>query len=218
MAARAKPLADPLSARPFAARLDGCPHAVLELHRSVLCAFAAGAVPDMRFLRARARELDVELEPALAALQRRDVLRVDPETSGIRVAYPFSGAPTSHEVSRGGIHAFAMCAIDALGIAFMLGEPVMVRSRDPVDQRAIEACIDPTGAHTWTPPATMVVAATSGAGPSAISRCPYIRFVADLDAAHELLARLDAVAGAVVAMPEAIELGRLRFGSLLDLA
>lgn len=196
-----------LPAGAFAARLDGCPRPVRELHRAVLRAFASGETPDGRFLRHHARELGLELEPALAELQRRDVLWVDPDGARVRVAYPFSGLPTMHDVSIGhrGVRAFAMCAIDALGVAFMLGERVVVRSRDPLDRRPVEVRVEPTGAHRWLPSTAVVVAATSCSGPSATGRCPYVNFAADRHAA----------AGTVLAMPEAIELARSRFGSLL---
>jgi Alkylmercury lyase len=42
----------------------------------------------------------------------------------ITVAYPFSGRPTAHRVRfPGGHEVDAMCAIDAVGIAPMFGEP-----------------------------------------------------------------------------------------------
>jgi Pyridine nucleotide-disulphide oxidoreductase/Alkylmercury lyase len=46
--------------------------------------------------------------------------------------YPYSATPTRHRVRVDDrVEVFAMCAIDALGIAFMVGEPTRVTSTDP---------------------------------------------------------------------------------------
>lgn len=206
------------TSEPIAERLGDLPEPYRELHRSVLRAFVHGHAPEADDLRRLAGELDVDLVAALAELERRDALWVDQESGAVSVAYPFSGSPTAHEVTIAstGVRAFAMCALDALGVAFMIGEPALVRSRDPIGREPIEASIDPTGTHSWEPAGAVVVAAVSGGGPSAASCCPNVNFIADRERAHELLAEPGAPAGTLLAMPEAIELGRRIFGSLLD--
>ena len=48
----------------------------------------------------------------------------------VRLAYPFSGAPTAFSVTLpAGAERFACCAIDALGIAPMLGHRIEIRAR-----------------------------------------------------------------------------------------
>lgn len=59
--------------------------------------------------------------------QRLLVLDADGET--IRMAPPFSGVSTAHEVESGGVHYDANCAWDALGVIAALRRPGIVRSR-----------------------------------------------------------------------------------------
>lgn len=143
---------------------------------------------------------------------------MDPEAHAVRVAYPFSGVPTSHEVALrdSGATAFAMCAVDALGVSFMVHQTTIVRSRDPVSGETIEARIDPAGIHSWEPESTVVVAAVSGGRPSATCCCPHVNFAASRGQAGALLDGSVAPPGAILEMPEAIELGRRIFGSLLE--
>jgi hypothetical protein len=57
----------------------------------------------------------------LTALHDIDAIRLDPDGQ-IAVAYPFSATPTRHRVRIGGhVDVYAMCAIDSLGVAAMLG-------------------------------------------------------------------------------------------------
>ncbi len=206
------------SGRSTAARLDDCPRAYRELHRRVLRSFLAGRVPGAKELDTWARELGLDRSVAVAELERRDALLLDPEDGSVVAAYPFSGVPTRHEVTLvgSGVRAFAMCAIDALGVAFMAGEPVIVRSRDPSTGEPIVARIDPAGSSTWEPADAVVVYGTFGEGSSASCRCPHINFVADRARAAAAPDLADKRPRAVLEMPQAIERGRDNFGSLLD--
>ena len=66
-----------------------------------------------------------EVARALAALDADDLLVLRGEA--VELAYPFSTAPTGFVVRWGpGVERFICCAIDALGMAPMLGEPVRV--------------------------------------------------------------------------------------------
>jgi hypothetical protein len=60
-----------------------------------------------------------------------------------------------------------MCAVDALGIAFMANQATTVRSREPMTGHGIEGRVDPAGVQESEPRAAVVVAAVSGGGPSA---------------------------------------------------
>jgi hypothetical protein len=63
----------------------------------------------------------------LARLDRDDLLLFAEDE--VRLAYPFSAAPTAFVVHRvDGRARYACCAIDALGIAAMLEERVVIRS------------------------------------------------------------------------------------------
>ncbi len=69
-----------------------------------------------------------EIRDALAALDDDDVIRV--REGRVDVAYPFSTAPTSFVVRwPDGTDRYACCAIDALGVAPMLGQRVHIWTR-----------------------------------------------------------------------------------------
>ena len=64
----------------------------------------------------------------VAELDARDLVYV--QDGRVVLAYPWSGTPTAFVMGlSGGRERWACCAIDALGIAAMLGEAVQVRTR-----------------------------------------------------------------------------------------
>src|SRR5947207_10271775 len=64
----------------------------------------------------------------VAELDAHDLVYV--QDGRVVLAYPWSGTPTAFALRlSGGRERWACCAIDALGIAAMLGEPVQVRAR-----------------------------------------------------------------------------------------
>lgn len=82
---------------------------------------------------------------ALATLDKDDLLRIS--AGRLDIAYPFSTSPTSFVVELGdgrGEH-YACCAIDALGLAPMLGQPVRIRSRCHHCAMPLELSVDPSG-------------------------------------------------------------------------
>ena len=65
---------------------------------------------------------------ALVALDADDLIRV--RDGGVDVAYPFTASPTPWVVRlAGGAERYACCAMDALGIAPMVGQRIEIRSR-----------------------------------------------------------------------------------------
>jgi hypothetical protein len=183
----------------------------------VLRAFLAGRIPGARDLGRWCKALAIELDDALAELRRRDAVWLDSESGSVAVAYPFSGTPTPHEVelADSGVRAFAMCAIDALGVAFMADRAATVRSRDAETAERIEVRIDPAGSEQWEPPGAVVMAAVSGNGPNASSCCPHVNFLASRQQAEKLLEASSASQASILEIPEAIDLGKTLFGTLL---
>jgi hypothetical protein len=75
------------------------------------------------------REFDMSLLDVIqifSKLNEFDLIYLDGKE--IRGAYPFSRDPTAHEVSYEGGSVYAMCAIDALGIASMLKKDISISS------------------------------------------------------------------------------------------
>ena len=81
----------------------------------------------------------------LARLDKDDLIRI--RDGRVDLAYPFSAAPTPFvvDLGRGSGHRYVCCAIDALGLAPMLGEPVRVRSRCHHCAMPLEISVTPSG-------------------------------------------------------------------------
>ena len=167
-------------------------------------------------MRAAAEQLGLDAEDALATLSREDLVHRGAEGT-IAVAYPFSGRPTAHCVRfRSGHEVDAMCAIDALGIAPMFGQPIEIESRDPVTREEIVARVTPDGSVEWSPAATVVVAgAIRNQGDACCGCCPALNFFASPANAERWLSGNPEVRGIVISMPEAAAAGRAVFGEVL---
>lgn len=167
----------------------------------------------------------------LRELHDRDVVRLD-EHGGIRAAYPFSGRPTAHRVAiAGGPAVWAMCAIDALGIANMLGTDVTIASADPSSGEPIRVSVR-GGQAIWQPDTAVVVfdgADTAVAGSccppgdssecsvAAVDRgCGVMNFFTSPGSAHAWLAQHPQVSGAVLGQEQALRIGIDIFGRLPD--
>ncbi len=80
-----------------------------------------------------------EVADAIARLDEKDLILVD--GGRVILAYPFSGTPTGFlVVLTDGSERYAVCAIDALGIPAMLGQPVVIRSH-------CHHCLEPLELH-----------------------------------------------------------------------
>jgi Alkylmercury lyase len=149
--------------------------------QAVLRSFAAtGRAPEQGILAEAARPFDTA--QVLVELANGDFLCLD-QAGHISAAYPFSAAPTPHKVQiAGGASAFAMCAIDALGVAEMLRASVAIRT-----------------VSDW-------------AGPSAAVCCEYINFFARHSAAAAWATAHPGVTGGIVSQDRALEVGEQIFG------
>jgi len=68
------------------------------------------------------------IHQALVALDNDDLIRL--RDGAIDIAYPFSAPPTPFIIRLpGGAERYACCAMDALGVAPMIGQRVEIRSR-----------------------------------------------------------------------------------------
>lgn len=91
---------------------------------------------------AQAREGVLE---ALARLDDEDLVRLGGEH--VDLAYPFSASPTAFvvDLDEGRGQRFVCCAIDALGIAPMLGQSVRIWSSCHHCAAPLELSVDPSG-------------------------------------------------------------------------
>lgn len=87
-----------------------------------------GLVPVDEIVAGLPRDLAEALGKALIRLDDDDLIRI--RDGHVDIAYPFSASPTAFVVRLpDGRERYACCAIDALGIAPMVGQPVEIRSR-----------------------------------------------------------------------------------------
>jgi len=120
-----------------------------ELLRRVLRAFVdqAGPVRVDEIVSAFPAQPSESVLEALAKLDEEDLLRLDAER--VDLAYPFSASPTAFVIDLDEVSGqrFVCCAIDALGIAPMLGRRVRIWSWCHHCAAPMELSVDPSGAE-----------------------------------------------------------------------
>lgn len=171
--------------------------------------------PRQRELHEAAASFGVPAGQVLVELAAADYLSLD-EGGRIRAAYPFSPTPTAHRVRIvDGPQVWAMCAVDALGTAPMLGRDVEIRSADPADGQEITVTF--RSEETQWQPASAVVLVSTGAcsGPAVDVCCSSLNFFADAASARRWARRHPQVRGSVLGQEQAEALGRETFGPLL---
>jgi hypothetical protein len=151
----------------------------------------------------------------LAELEAADLVLLD-QSGEIRAAYPFSPSPTAHQVHiADGPTAYAMCAIDALGISTMLGRPTTITSDEPDSDRVIIVNTNGPDA-TWHPDTALVYAATTGGRTTAAdTTCRHINFFTTADTALSWAHLHPEITGTLRTQSEAITAGIAEFGAFL---
>lgn len=199
-------------------RADGLSGPALQVHRAVLATFAlTGQPPGRGELGRLAREHGADPGAVLAELTESDVLAFAADGQ-IRAAYPFSPVATPIRVSwADGPDAYAMCAIDALGMSAMLGRPVTITATEPGTDRVITVRADGDQAR-WDPRTTVVFAGSAGDAdrPSADRSCSFINFFATAGNARAWARRHPEVTGRLLTREAALRSGVAQFGTLLQ--
>ncbi|GAC1322784.1 MAG: hypothetical protein NVSMB13_01720 [Mycobacteriales bacterium] len=196
-------------------RRNALPAPVQALHRRALLALAASGEPAIREeLTGWADELRLDLDPALRTLAEAELVFLDPAGRRVAGGVPFAAEATAHQVRIvDGPTVWANCAVDALGIAAMIDCDLDIRSTDPHTGETVTAD-SRAGRWTWSPSDAVVFIGSSGEGRVTDSCCPVINFFAAADHAGSYQ-RQHALAGVVLALPDAAQAGALIFGNLL---
>jgi len=199
------------------------------VHQQVLRSFVtAGRPPAAGDLAETAVQHNTTVEAALAALHTGDFIQLG-AGGQIRAAYPFSAVPTPHQVDLdGGPRVYAMCAIDALGIAAMIRAAVTITSADPHNGDPVTVTVQADGATAaWQPPAAVVFAGRHGSrgsdtrGPvqaipaAAEVSCGYVNFFASAASAAGWASAHPEATGEILDQRAALRLGTAIFGRLL---
>jgi hypothetical protein len=188
------------------------------LYRWILRRFAAGSALTSSDIDQAAGEQGVVPEPALRRMEEGDLIQRLADGT-IWCAYPFSAQPTGHTVEVEGrqppVHA--MCAIDALGIPFMLHCTGVVRSTDPTSGRDVVISIDQAG-NLRSDPAHPValVGRTECVEPLASSCCPLVNLFGTRQLAVRFLHGRPDLRGAVLSLADAVAVARAVFEGVLD--
>jgi hypothetical protein len=210
------------------ASLEGGLRAV---QQQVLRTFATtGRPPAAPALAETAARYGTTPEAVLARLHAEDFLRLGADGQ-IRAAYPFSAAPTRHLVDiDGGPQAYAMCAVDALGVAAMLSTAVTITSTDPGTDEPITVTVHPGGkTAAWHPPTAVVFCGRRtwwGPGdsppggramaPAEAVCCGYVNFFTTYANAAAWANTHFEVTGQILGQAGALRLGTRIFGNLLS--
>jgi hypothetical protein len=223
-----------------AGRLAPVPGGLRVVQQQVLRSFAAtGHAPAATALADTAARYGTTAAAVLAALHAGDYLQLGPDGQ-IRAAYPFSGVPTPHLVDiDGGPRVYAMCAMDALGMAAMLGTGATITSADPGTSEEVTVTVRADGKTAAWQPATAVVfngrlilAQACGPGPSAEacdpvpgaltvaasadSCCGYMNFFGTRASAAAWDAAHPGITGEILGQAAALRLGVDIFSGLLS--
>jgi hypothetical protein len=192
-------------------RIAGLRPDARRLYALILYRFTEGGPPD----RDELSDLGFGAD-ALSELVERDLVRLGADAQ-IAVAYPFSATRTRHEVLTDDGRAYwAMCAIDALGMPYLLQQAAEIRAREPDSDRAVTVVIDPDTQAVHADPAdAAVVVARAGDGRAADCACPHINLFTSSSAADRYLVTSQ-LQGTTLDLPDAIAAGRRAFGDLLN--
>lgn len=187
------------------------------VHQAILRSFATtGHAPEASQLAPVIADPERAVDDVLRALHELDAIRLASD-GRIAVAYPFSAQPTRHRVRIDDrVDAYAMCAIDALGMSAMLGVDTRIDSVDVTSGQLVTVAMTAADRASWDPAAAVVfLGADAGGGPSADCCCDYLNFFADPAAATAWTIAHPHVPGQILGQAEAEQLGAQLFGPLL---
>ncbi len=201
-------------------RTEGLTGPARQVHQAVLTAFArTGRPPARGELERLARSLGASPDAVRAELAEADAIAFNADLE-IRAAYPFSPVATPIRVSwAGSPAAYAMCAIDALGVSAMLGLPVTITAAEPGTGRIIT--VHAVGSQArWHPRTAVVFAGSAGdvCRSAAERSCGYINFFASRRAARAWARRHPEVTGRLLTRQGALAIGIAEFGTVLQAA
>lgn len=176
--------------------------------RAILDRFVAAGGP------VKVEEFPAEVQAAIARLDEKDLILV--EDGQIRVAYPFSGAPTAFVVVLpDGRERYAVCAIDALGIPAMLGQLVSIRSSCHHCGEPMELDVAPDGPVGSGEVMVWVGKRGDIRQKACASICLTLNFFRSSEHLESWRAAHPDAPGAAAVLDEAFKLARKVFGELL---
>lgn len=190
------------------------------VHRFILEMFVkTGRSPTLKDIQQEfALSSTEEAEAQVAALERLGSIHRNLGDRQITYAYPFSNEPTLHQVKiTGGPQVYALCAIDALGIPFMLKRDVEIHSACAHCNREIRIQVK-SGRIAQQNPERMVVSYTKpdGCCVAAIEQCPHLNFFCSAEHLNQWSVGQPEQTIQMLTLHEALKGGRKAFETLLQ--
>lgn len=184
------------------------------LRRALLTRFlATGQVPALATL-AEATGLSLDIvSRGLTTLADGDYLTLN-QTGHPVCLYPFSTVPTPHVVVIEGKRRHAMCSIDALGIAAMLGQEVTIEATCAHCGKPLRLVVHPGEVMQSDPPETVVIAQRDEEGQAAESCCPFTLFACEVSHGRTVVAQLPG--SSLLTLAEALPEAERIFGDFLQ--
>jgi hypothetical protein len=108
-----------------------------------------------------------------------------------------------------------MCAVDGLGIPYLLGQRGELEAHEPDARQIIRVTADPEGEPTWTPVEGVALVAAGDGCSLAQAACPHINLFVSPQAAKGYL-NTHALQGTILSIADAARAGRWLFGDLLQ--
>jgi Alkylmercury lyase len=187
------------------------------VRKAILAAFAEkGSAPSVHEV---AHTLARPVGEVLAGCQKLaadDLIVWKEDEARIVSAYPFSGVPTAHHVLIDGHNLlYAMCAIDALGIPFMLGQGARIQSTCFFCQQPVTVDVHGGSLQEASSLTTVVWFSERDGCCVAEARCPLMNFFCHERHLHAWLTTSPDERGTALSVREAIDVSKAIFGELL---
>jgi len=189
------------------------------LHRFILQTFASiGRSPTLDEIRRQfSLESLGEADAMVESLARGGAIHRNPGDASITHAYPFSNEPTAHRVRLAdGPAVFAMCAIDALGIPFMVRRDADIDSQCATCGAAVHVDVRDGAVSEYAPEATVVWLTDPAEGcVAATDLCPELNFFCSAEHLDAWASARPNKNGQQLTFEEALARGREVFEGLL---
>jgi hypothetical protein len=188
-----------------------------DLRKAILTAFAEeGSAPSVHEVAHTLARPVGEVLAGCRKLAAYDLMVWKEDEARIVSAYPFSGIPTAHQVLIDGHNRlYAMCAIDALGIPFMLGQRARIQSTCFFCQQPVTVEVHGGSLQEVFPPTTVVWFSERDGCCVAEARCPLMNFFCHKGHLHAWLTTSQDEWGEALSVREALDIGKATFGELL---
>ncbi|MHA2175272.1 MAG: alkylmercury lyase family protein [Candidatus Hodarchaeales archaeon] len=157
---------------------------------------------------------DIRIKAILTKLDQLDVIHLTNDQKTIAAAYPFSGFPTPHVVTfatKAYKSVYAMCAIDALGVGFMLNCDVILESRCNHCNERIEVIIENNEILYLNPEELVVWGDIEYSDCAALSVCKNINFFSSEEHFNKWQIKFPKRRGSLLHIQEAFYLGKMFF-------